>query len=623
MRHRRAWIVGTASLAIVVALVAAGAYALARAPGWTAEAVTGVTGRETRVESVRIDWSWTPTVQLTGLTIANADWGEADHLLEARSLRIRLRIPPLLEGRFELPEVTVDGGALAIEQRADGEGNWSFSSNPAAAAAAEGAEPEEREEFPSIGRLRITDSTVTIRDAERALSLQGTVATATGEAGGADELELALKGRLAGKPLTVRFRGGSVLMLRTSEQPYPVDLGVEFAETRLELDGTFSDPVAFEGADVRMALSGPNLAEVFPLLGIPAPPSPHYSLEGRLQRDGEVWRFAGMSGRVGDSDLAGDVTVDYRPDTPRLAARLVSRRLRLGDLAPLAGIQLGDGKDQSSDQLFADEPMEVGGLHAMNMDVELTAERVEAPAFLPVDALHIRVRVENGRAEAAPLRFGVAGGSIEGVVAVNARSAVPSADADLTFRGLQLAEFFESTDFYDTMGGEIEGRLYLLGSGRSLAEVMGTATGNAALAMRGGAISGLLVEAAGVDLTEALILVVGEDARIPIRCAMARLAVEDGRASFDRGIMDTSDSVLYVSGGVDLRNQTVKLVIEAQAKDFSLLDIDAPVHIEGPIADPDFSLGKGAPIPFLELGQGEDVPCDEVIEEYLRPPGDR
>lgn len=619
MRHRKAWIIGTSGLVVVVGLLGAGAYALARAPGWIAGAIENATGRDTRIESVQVDWSWTPTIQLSGLAVDNADWGEAEHLAKARTLRVRVRIPPLLQGRIELPEITVDGGALAVEQRADGEGNWSFGSSPSAAAVSEGATPDEREEFPTIGRLRVTDSTVTIRDPGRQLFLEGKVATATGEAEGADDLELGLTGRLAGKPLRVRFRGGSVLVLREGEKPYPVDLGVEFADTRLKIDGTFLDPVAFEGVDVEMALSGPNLAEVFPLLGIPAPPSPPYSLEGKLRRNGKVWEFSGMSGRVGDSDLAGDVSVDYRAETPRLEATLVSDRLKFSDLAPLVGVPPDGGKEDSG-QLFPDKPLEVERLHTMNMDVELTSERVEAQDFLPVTSLHARVRVQDGRAEAKPLRFGVAGGTIEGAMALNARTEIPSADANLAFQGLRLAEFFEGTDFYDTMGGELQGRVYLLGSGRSLAGVMRTADGNAALAMTGGAISGLLVEGAGVDLLEALVLVVGDDARVPIRCAVARLDVREGRAVIERGIMDTTDSVLYVSGGLNLQDQTLNLDIEAQAKDFSLLDVDAPVHIEGPMSGPNFSLGEGVPIPFLELGEGEDVPCDKVIRESLRPP---
>src|SRR3546814_7660178 len=80
------------------------------------------------------------------------------------------------------------------------------------------------------------------------------------------------------------------------------------------------------------------------------------------------------------------------------------------------------------------------------MDVTLSADEVNARSYLPVDTVHFRIRVEDGRAEANPLRFGVAGGVIEGAIAVNGRTEVPSADVDLRLSGLGLAQFFRSEE---------------------------------------------------------------------------------------------------------------------------------------------------------------------------------
>jgi len=625
MARRALWILGFGPIGVLGAAVALAVIALDRAPGWVGDRLQGATGRESSVGSVNIDWSWTPTITLTDVAIANAEWGEAEHLLSVREARFRLRLLPLLRLRIEIPEAEIAGGSVAVERRAGGESNWSFSSSPGPSTAAGTAAPEERDEVPVIGRLRITDSVLTVRDEERGLDLDGAIATAIGEGGEFDRLELSLEGSLQGKPLTIALTGGSVLMLRDSQEPYPLDLAIEFGETRLTVAGRIDDPIAFEGAEIEMTLSGPDLAEVFPLLGIPAPPSPPYEAAGQLKRDGEVWEFAGIKGRVGDSELAGDLVVDYGRKTPLLRAKLVAERLHFQDLAPLFRID-PEADDTVADkgQLLPDVPLDnLERLHAMDMDVELAAERVEAPVYLALSTLNVTVRVEGGRAEVNPLRLGVAGGVVKGSVALNARSEVPSAAADLTFEKLDLAAFFKQTEYFDTMGGEIQGRLDLLGSGRSLAELIGNADGSAAAVMTGGAISGLLVEGAGLDLGEALILVVGDDAKVPVRCAMVRIEVEAGRAQIERAVLDTSDSVLYVSGNVNLLKQTLGIDIEAQAKDFSLLDLDAPVRIEGALGDPDISIGKGAPIPLLELGEGEDVPCDDLIAEYMRPPKSR
>jgi len=137
------------------------------------------------------------------------------------------------------------------------------------------------------------------------------------------------------------------------------------------------------------------------------------------------------------------------------------------------------------------------------------------------------------------------------------------------------------------------------------------------LMMDGGAMSGLLIEAAGLDIAEALVLYVGEDARVPIRCAAGDIELAKGIATFDRFIMDTTDSVLYFRGRSNLRQQTLTMDIFADAKDFSILDMDAPVHVEGKIRQPEISIGEGVPVPLIEPGDAEDISCKLLLEGRL------
>ena len=59
---------------------------------------------------------------------------------------------------------------------------------------------------------------------------------------------------------------------------------------------------------------------------------------------------------------------------------------------------------------------------------------------------------------------------------------------------------------------------------------------------------------------------------------------------------------VYFRGVANMKQQTMKIQVEADAKDFSLLDIDAPVEAEGKIRDPKISIGPGVPIPIIEPG---------------------
>ena len=99
-----------------------------------------------------------------------------------------------------------------------------------------------------------------------------------------------------------------------------------------------------------------------------------------------------------------------------------------------------------------------------------------------------------------------------------------------------------------------------------------------------------------------------------IRCGAGRIALNQGAATLDNFIIDTTDSVLYFRGNANLKSQDINIEIEADAKDFSLLDIDAPVELKGKIRKPDISIGKGVPIPLIEPGDAEDVSCDNLLK---------
>jgi hypothetical protein len=72
----------------------------------------------------------------------------------------------------------------------------------------------------------------------------------------------------------------------------------------------------------------------------------------------------------------------------------------------------------------------------------------------------------------------------------------------------------------------------------------------------------------------------------------------------DRTLMDTRRSVLHFDGTVNLRSQAVKIAITADAKDFSLLNLHAPVLYSGKIREPHFSIDRLIPIrPPISAGR--------------------
>jgi uncharacterized protein involved in outer membrane biogenesis len=622
------WSVGV--LVLLFGLVGLAAYVFVTSDFLRAQIenhANAVAGRKTKIARISVDWGWTPHVHLDNVELSNADWGKADHMFKVEEIELDIRLWPLLHGDIVLPRLMLRKPELYLERNAQDESNWSPNESPVATTAVKQIQPQHRHQTPLIGRLEIMDGHVGYIDQKRKLDLSGAVSTATGQAGAEPEARLSLKGRLEGQPLTLQFVGGSALMLRETDEPYPIDLDVAYGDTRLTVKGTIQDPFQYTGADLQLSLAGADLSEIFPLLGIPGPPTPPYRISGKLHREPDSWRVTDMTWHAGDSDLSGDVAIDQRSKPSVLTAHLFSQHLAFADLAPLVGATPGktgnvsrqqartEARLETRGELFPDVPLHVERLRAMNMDVSLDAKRVVAPSYLPVQSLMARVQVENGRAIVRPLDIGFGGGRLAGEMSVDAATDTPTSQVNLRFDGVELAAFFRGSRFFDTTDGRLRGRIVLVGTGRSLAQVMGSADGDMVTTMAGGSVSGLMVSLADLQIGSALVLYITGDNRIPIRCAIGRLKFEHGFVVFDKTLMDTQKSVLHFDGSAALKTQELRSKITADTKQFDLLDLHSPVLIEGKIRSPSISLGRKIPIPTPDFGGAKDADCGELTRE--------
>ena len=598
-----------------------------------------LSGRQTKIGDLSVDWGWTPHVHLSDVELANAKWAKEPNMLKAERIDFDIRLWPLLGGKLVLPTLVLLKPELVVEKGDNDQMNWDLGEAPPAAAATKKAiEPDNRFETPMIGHLEITEGKLTFRDPKRKLDLDGTISTATGKAGAQPQAELQLKGKLDGQPLAVHFVGGSIMMLRDTNQPYPLDIDVTFGATKLKAKGTVMDPFQWTGADVQLAMSGHDLGDIYPLLGIPGPPTPPYNIVGKLIREDGIWKFVQSRWHVGDSDLTGEVQIDERKKPAQLSAKLVSQKLVFADLAPLIGAppdKPGGGtispqqrqtqhQLEASGDLFPNVPLEVEKLRAMNMDVSLDARSVIAPSYLPVQALSFRVVVQDGVATAKPLTLILLGdghsggaGKITGELVIDAKTDTPKVRANLALADMELRSFFRNSPYFDATSGKIQGRLALAGTGRSLAQVMGTADGHVAAALGGGSVSSLMVSLAGLQIFDALIIYVTGDHRIPIKCAVGRLNFNHGNVVFDRMLLDTQKSVLHVQGQASLVSQAIKAEVDADAKEFDLLDLHGAVMIQGKLRQPQVSLGRIFPIPTPVIGTAKDVACAQATQQLF------
>mgnify|MGYP003664271754 FL=1 len=628
-----AWVCG------IVAVLAAAAVAIVLLVDWNryrgdvARLAGEAIGREVEIGQMVVDLGWTTRFHLRQIAVSNPEWASTEKFAEITDLKVAIRLWPLVLGDTNLPSLTLSGATINLERDRDGRATWQF--NALGEASARALTPDEANEFPVVGALEITDSVVVLIDKRTDVALNAKISHAGGKAEKADGLEFEATGNLGGDSLAVTFSGGPIAILRAGDEPYPLDITAQFGPTEVTARGRVAAPFGKREADLRVSAKGPDLGAILPSLNLPLPHTPRYAMTARVVLVNDKWTSTALDGKVGETDIAGELSVDLSGKKPSVEGALVSRKLYFDDLAPVFGLGSGKTAPAKPDEtiaakpqqsgtprkkttgLFPEIPLDQARLETANVSLRYKAESIVSE-ILPLETIAARIALTDSLLVVDQIETGIADGMLAGRVELDARKSVPKTKLKVDFRGLGLKPFFAKSRFVEEMGGEFSGRIELRGTGNTIADTMAAAEGEMRIGMNGGSVSGLLIEAAGLDLAEALVLLV-EDNRVPIRCGRIDADAEAGEVTLARVIVDTDDSTLLAGGKLDLKSEKLAIQIEARAKDFSLIDLAAPVRVYGAFTDPAIGIGGIDPLPFLEMGEQKNVDCAKLLQ---RAPSD-
>lgn len=408
------------------------------------------------------------------------------------------------------------------------------------------------------------------------------------------------EGTYRGKRMTARLESPSPLPWITHESAVvPLKLSLRAGNAGLDFDGALRELLGLQGLVGRFALNGPSLAAIGDPLGVTLPTTAPFRSVGRLTHDGARWNAEFERASLGRSHLNGSFVYDTSTARPLLTGRLGGASLWFADLGPTIGVPSPAEPDAPrAGRVLPDRKFDLPRLRAMDADVEVALQRVDlGSAFAEsVAPLRGRLVLRDGVLNLSELDARTARGRIGGSMSLDGRAATALWTADLNWSNVDLERWLRQPRAKGQppyVGGTLNGRLQLKGRGRSTAELLASAQGRALAYLPQGTISHLAVEAAGIDVAQALGLMLRGDKALPLQCAVADLSIAKGQVVPRTLIADTSDSTLWIDGRISLVDEKLDLRLQVAPKDFSPLSLRSPVHVTGTLADPDLSLEAG------------------------------
>jgi uncharacterized protein involved in outer membrane biogenesis len=595
--------------------------------------VSAATGRPFTIGGpLEVELGRVTVIRMRRLSLESPRWSLSPEMARIELLRAELPLAPLLRGERRLRRVDLVRPALLLERTSNGTANWAGMSGDGEAAH---GTPWR------ISELRIHDGLLFVQDAPLRTQLQLRVNSAeTRPEFRSVRLSARGTGRYRGEPF--RLDGWADSPIALLEQPgdaYQVELSVRAGATRARVHGALQTPVDPRRFTLNFETSGPDLAQLYPLVGLALPATPPYRLAGSLEREASTLNLHRMRGRVGDSDIAGNLSINLAGERPALAGSLSSTQLDLDDLGGMIGLPPGGRADETaspqqraeaarraaSPRLLPARDYDLRKLAAVNADVRFRAQRVDAGKW-PLRSMDVRLRLQDSVLRLEPLHVTFAGGELTGRIRLDARAPTITAAADVTAKQLDLAAMWPTMQPPNV--GLVGGRLELRGRGNSVADMLGTANGAVQFGMGRGRFSNLLLELAGLDVAESLKYLLDKDHTVPIRCAYGVFEAREGAFKAQTLAFDTTDTVLFGEGKVDMRDERLALELRPEPKDVSPVSLRGPLEISGTLKDPRFrpqvkpllaraaaaaALYAVAPpaalLALIETGPGEDTDC--------------
>ncbi|MEO5697441.1 MAG: AsmA family protein [Burkholderiaceae bacterium] len=581
---------------------------------------------------------WRPHVEVEHLNIAAGGGVQAPHLLDARDVELAWRWSDVWRWRRgdELRLQRLHAGVVDAHllRTKDGSASWALGDPNRKPK----GENEARAPFPRFGSLQLGQGSVVIDDALLDAKLDIEFSGGEGQAlpdGSPAGYQASVTGRHRKLPVKLQIHSSAVLpLLQDAEAdapapPVAVLVEGEVGAARLRFEGRVGALLSEREFEGSLRLRGPSLAQAGEPLGVTLPHTPPFDLKGELAHSGDVWQMRSVTLSIGRSKLDGDFKFDTANKPPRLTGRLGGSRLALADLGPAVGTSGTPAKERpraERGRVLPVREFDLPSMRGMDADLQVAIDELDlgSSAVEPLKQLRTHLLLTGGVLRLDDLKATVAGGQFSGATRLDASAEPARWNADMAFSKIDVAGWIKGLrptpekaasggaksdatlrkerskaraggdqPVQSYLTGSLSGNLKFAGRGRSTADILGSTDGNMHLSLSDGTLSHLITEALGLDIAQALGVVISGDRPLPLRCARVDMVAKSGVLHTQHAVLDNADSTVKIEGTINLRDESLALKATSKPKDFSPLALSTPIIVGGTLGSPDVGIEGG------------------------------
>jgi AsmA protein len=491
-------------------------------------------------------------VTLRDVTLENPKDLDQGHRMTVGSLEADVTLGSLLSGHPEVTELVINRPDARVplrrERQRDADVRANTTSRP-------NAPPDNDPGIPKIGRITITDGTVTFFNTRDHVENRLEAVSASAVIGADRHLSLDGRAQAGHHPLTFTIKA-ALPDPSVTRQTIPVELALQATDL------------------LRAPLSG----------------------KAEVRLNGTVVMINGLSGAIGDGGFDGWASVDFS-SKPLVKLDLDFRRLDVAASNARTAPQTSSptAAPQTIVTSWSSDPIELAGLNYVDAQIRLSAAELNLGSahFAPAA---LEASLASGVLKGTVSNLGAYGGQANATIDIDVSRDAPAYALHSDLTNVRALPLLKSAADFDSLDGKLQARIDVRSSGESQQAIMSNMAGTATANFQDGAIRGLNVAQMIRSLTSGTLS--GWQESREQNTDLTQLS-----ASFriDKGQAATSDINLVGplvkmtgTGTIDLGAKTLALRVEpklvlttqGQGRASDPVGFGIPVAIAGPWASP-------------------------------------
>ena len=492
--------------------------------------------------------------------------------------------------------------------------------------------------IPAVKILAISgiEATLNLRNASRPDTLKLKHASL-----GRDAVDAAIRLSAAGEIDDRRFEvdgeGGSWISLVDSASPYRITLKGEVGPNEFSAKGVLGKPLGSGLNRLAFDFRGRDLADFGTLAGMDLPNSRPFDITGVASFGSLIVSLKQLSARVGHSDLNGTLTLDLTSAPPNMKGRMTSKLFDLQDFS-VPGM---DGVPPESDveeteegvRLHGEVPLPIEILQNLNADFGITIDELRYGSANLTDT-SLLVRASGGHIALELLGTSLGQTGLKGRADLDVTPDVPTVVMQFRGQKIDVGQLLKAFDVTDLISASANIDTKVQGRGNSLQDILNSLDGSVEVVADGGRIDSKYFDLVVSDLARELLPWRPQNKHTHINCFVARFDIQDGLATTEDLLLDTTRATIVVEGSINLGTEELELTVRPNPKEVSLVSLAFPIDVRGTITAPKFRPNKkalaidvakvavatainplGILVPFVRAGMGDKNPCVAALEE--------